>query len=186
MSHRPQHHRGGYSLLEMLVYIAVLAVAINLFLTTLHTGSRLTATTTLQLSRMEGIREVQQSFVGYVRRAAAVVPGAGEFRTDANRVVLQMPPGQEEGFSHLVLGALRDPHRFSVMGLTESSGTWTEVYGKTLRQPLGQQQFEVDMTGGRTQVSLTCQVQQEAGERDRPFLVYRSTAAPRSIMGEGQ
>jgi type II secretory pathway pseudopilin PulG len=176
--------RAGYSLLEMLVYIAVLAVGINLFVSALSTGSRLAATTTLQLGRIEGIRDVQDSFTGYVRRAAAVVPRASSFETGEDLVVLRMPPDQPEGFDYLVLGAVRGPERFTVLGLTEKDGAWSEVYGKTLRQPLGQQQYAVDDSGIRPLITVTLQVAQEDGERKRPFLVHRCSAAPRGAQGD--
>jgi hypothetical protein len=177
--------QAGYSLLETLVYVAILAVGVNLFVTALGTGSRLAATTTLQLGRIEGIREIQDTFVGYVRRAAAVTPGVSGFETGEDMVVLKMPPGQPEGFEYLIVGAVRAPESFSVLGLREVEGGWQEVYMKTLRQPLGQQRYAVAETGTRPLVTLTLQVREEEGERERPFLIHRNNATPRGAAGEG-
>ena len=169
----------GYSLLELLVYMAVFGIGINLFISAMGTGSRLSATTTIQMSRLEGIRDVQQTFVHYVRRAESVVPAIGRYTTGDSVVVLKMPTLQSEGFDYLVLGAVQQPDAFTVLGLTQTEGQWHETYMKTLRQPLGQQTFAVLEEGERPLVQMTVQVKQESGERDRPFLLHTCNATPR-------
>mgnify|MGYP003646086873 CR=1 FL=1 len=186
MNEKKRHRQRGFSLLELLVYIVIFAMGVNLCVSALGTGARLSSTTALQLGRIEGIRAIQETFTGYVRRAAAVSPGAGGYNTGPDRVVLQMPPDQPEGFDVLVLGAVRDPSLFSVLGLKNVEGTWTEVYMKTLRQPLGKQELTIDHSGIRPLVSLDLQVGQEEGERARTFLVHRSSAVPRGMEGSGQ
>lgn len=169
----------GFSLLELLVYMAVLGIGINLFISAMGTGSRLSATTTLQMSRLEGIRDVQQTFVHYVRRAESVVPAIGRYTTGESVVVLKMPGVQPEGFDYLVLGAVQRPDGFTVLGLTQTEGQWQETYMKTLRQPLGQQTYAVREDGARPLIQMTAQVKQESGERERPFLLHTCNATPR-------
>ena len=183
MNGRKKSQSGGYSLLEMLVYVAVLAVGINLFVSALSSGSRLSAVTTLQLGRIEGIRDVQDTFTGLVRRAAAVVPEAGAYTTGGQTVVLRMPPGQPEGFSYIVIGAVRDPERFSVLGLNEAGDVWTSDYLRNLRQPLSQLRFEVNTDGVRPVVAMTVQVKRDEGERGAEALVHRALATPRGALG---
>ena len=173
----------GYSLLEMLVYIAVFAIGVNLFVSLLGTGSRLAAATSLSMSRMEGVREVQEEFMQYTRRAAAVVPEAGEFKTGPDRLVLKMPPGQENGFDYAVLGVLREANHFAVMGLAAREGGLEVVYLKTLRQPLETLVFDVDGAGVRPLVNLRLKVQGEEGERKQPFVEHRASATPRGVGG---
>ncbi len=170
----------GYSLLELLVYLTVLAIGINLFVSALGTGSRLSATTTLQMGRLEGIREVQQTFVHYVRRAADVVPSIGRYNTGDSVVVLKMPALQPEGFDYLVVGAVQRPDAFTVLGLTQTDGQWQETYMKTLRQALGEQSYVIREDGARPLIQMTVQVKQESGERERPFLLHTCNATPRS------
>lgn len=174
---------GGYSLLELLVYVAVFAIAVNLFVSLLGTGSRLSAMSTLGLSRMEGIREVEDAFTEYTRRAALVVPEAGEFKTGPDRLVLKMPPGQENGFDYAVLGSLRDANHFAVMGLAQKAGKLEVVYLKTLRQPMEVLAFEVDNGGVRLRVNLRVKVKGEEGERKQPFVEHVASATPRGVGG---
>jgi hypothetical protein len=173
----------GYSLLELLVYVAVFAVAVNIFVSLLGTGSQLSALNTLSMSRMEGVREVQEEFTEYTRRASVVVPEVGEYKTGPDRIVLKMPPGQEEGFDYAVLGVLREANRFAVMGLAEKEGALEVVYMKTLRQPLETLLIEVDGSGSRPMVNLRVKVQGEEGERKQPFVEHTASATPRGVGG---
>lgn len=175
--------RHGYSLLEMLVYVAVFAVGANLFVSLLSSGSQLSALNTLSMSRMEGVREVQDEFTEYTRQAVSVVAEAGDFKTTADRLVLKMPSGQDGGFAYCVLGVLRDANRFAVLGLAEKDGKLEEVYMKTLRQPLETVVFEVDESGARALVNLSIKVQGEEGERKQPFVEHRASATPRGVGG---
>jgi hypothetical protein len=180
---RMQSPTRGYSLLELLVYVAVFAVAVNIFVSLLGTGSQLSALNTLSMSRMEGVREVQEEFTEYTRRASVVVPEVGEYKTGPDRIVLKMPPGQEEGFDYAVLGVLREANRFAVMGLAEKEGALEVVYMKTLRQPLETLLIEVDGSGSRPMVNLRVKVQGEEGERKQPFVEHTASATPRGVGG---
>lgn len=173
----------GYSLLELLVYVAVFAVAVNIFVSLLGTGSQLSALNTLSMSRMEGVREVQEEFTEYTRRASAVVPEAGEYKTGADRLVLKMPQAQEGGFDYAVLGVLREANCFAVIGLADKEGVMEVVYMKTLRQPLETLQFDVDQGGARPLVNLRVKVQGEDGERKQPFVEHLASATPRGVGG---
>ena len=174
--------RGGYTLLEMLVYVVVFGMGLNLFVSALGTGSRLTALTTLQLSRIEGVREIQNLYVSQVRCAESVVPRVGNFETGDNLVVLRMPPTDIEGVDYVVLGAARDANHFSIVRVTDTNGSLSAAMGKTLRQPLGQLRFTVHEGAGAMSITMHIQVQQEDGERDKPFLAHETLATPRGMM----
>lgn len=173
----------GYSLLELLVYVAVFAVAVNIFVSLLGTGSQLSALNTLSMSRMEGVREVQEEFTEYTRRASAVVSEVGEYKTGADCLVLKMPQVQEGGFDYAVLGVLREANRFAVIGLADKEGVMEVVYMKTLRQPLETLQFDVVQGGARPLVNLRVKVQGEEGERKQPFVEHLASATPRGVGG---
>lgn len=171
----------GYSLLEMLVYIVAFAMAVNIMISLLGTGARLTAVTTLGLGRMEGVREVQETFTRYTRRAAAVVDGIGTYQTTDRQLVLKMPPGQEDGYDYVVLGALDTPDQFGVLGLKSGPGGLESDYLTYLAQPLAILRFEIENLQSSTLVHLDVQVKLEKGERDRTFLLHRSSASLRGI-----
>jgi len=165
----------------MLVYIVVFGMALNLMVSLLSTGSRLAATTTLGLGRMEGLREVMETFTNQTRKAVAVVDGAGAYQTGDDRLVLRMPEGTEDGFDYLVIGRLHEPNKFGVLGLKEGESGLENVYMSTLRQPLEVLRFEVDGAGFRPVVHLDVQIKLEEGERERPFILHRSSAMPRGM-----
>ena len=173
--------RTGYTLLEILVYVAVFGMGLNLFVSALGTGSRLTALTTLQLGRIEGVRDIQNLFVSQVRLAESVVPRVGDFETGDQIVVLRMPPSQSEGVDYVVLGAARDVDHFSMVRVTDTNGSLSAAMGKTLRQPLGHLRFTVHEPTGSTPITLSIQVKQEDGERDKPFLTHETIATPRGM-----
>ena len=112
-----------------------------------------------------------------------MVPEAGEFKTGPDRLVLKMPPGQENGFDYAVLGVLREANHFAVMGLAAREGGLEVVYLKTLRQPLETLVFDVDGAGVRPLVNLRLKVQGEEGERKQPFVEHRASATPRGVGG---
>lgn len=166
---------GGYSLLEMLVYIVAFGMAVNILVSLLGTGARLTAITTLGLERMDGVRDVEDTFTRYARQAAGVVDSVATYHTSESQVVLKMPPGNEDGIEYMVLGALKDPDRFAVLGLKPGGSGWEAGYLRTLRQPLARIHFETASTERGTLLHLDVQVKLEEGERERTFLVHRSS-----------
>jgi len=176
-------NRAGYSLLELLVYVAVFAVGVNIFVSLLSNGSQLSALTTLSMARMEGVREVQEEFTEFTRRATEVVSEVGEYKTGPDRLVLKMPsePGAE--IDYAVLGILQQANHFAVMGLAGKEGALEVTYLKTLHQPLETIAFEVVQGGARTLVNLRVKVLGEEGERKQPFVEHLASATPRGVGG---
>ena len=177
----PMGRNTGYALLEMLVYVVVFAAAVNLMVSLLSTGSRLAATTTLSLGRMEGLREVQDAFTHYTRGAESIEERVGDYMSGEDRLVLRMPEGIDVAWDYVVLGRLHSPDQFGVLALAESDTGLESVYLKPLRQPLQRLYFAVDRSGTRPAVTLELQIKLEEGERERPFLLHRNTAVPRGI-----
>lgn len=176
--------RRGFTLFEMVVYIAVFTVGVNLFVSVLSTGARLGATTTLQLHRVAGIRAVQSRFVHFVRQGGSVVPGAGPYQTGEDVVVLRMPDESPGSMDAVVLGAVRDKQHFSVLGLAlADDGTWSQVYGETVHQPLKRQVFQVSTDGPRPVVFLEAQIAVEDGEIGVRPVIHRIRAVPRGWGG---
>ncbi len=167
----------GYTIIEMLVYVAVLAIAINLCGKLFLSGSRLSALNTQALDRMLAVSEVEKEFDRAVREASTVVPEAGEYRGNEQTVVLQAEP--EEGCPHyVVFGAMRDKEHVSRMDLVRRNGNLECTRFTTFRQPFASITFT---TAQAPLISLDVIIKKDQGERNLRKTVHRFDAALRGM-----
>jgi type II secretory pathway pseudopilin PulG len=186
MMKRKRNKRSGYSLLEMLGYIAVLGIGINLCGGLLITGSRVNTLMTETLDRMEGIAEIESAFRASAGRASEVVDGTGAFKTSENTLVLRVP-GADGAARYIVLGPVLDPDRLSRIELVEKNGALENVWTKTYRQPVAYLRFDIEKGGARPLLHLATKVKRKAGEPDRNHLEHHFTAVSgaRHAAGKG-
>ncbi len=172
-----QRRNAGYTIIEMLVYVAVLAIAINLCGKLFLSGSRLSALNTQALDRMLAVSEVEKEFDRAVREASAVVPEAGEYRSGEQTVVLQAEP--EEGSPHyVVFGTIRDKEHISRMDLVQRSGVLECTRFTTFRQPFASIAFAAPQA---PLISLEVIIKKDTGERNLRKTVHRFDAALRGM-----
>lgn len=173
---------GGYSLLEMLMVTAVIAVGLNLCASLASTGARMTALNTLALDRLQGLTELQSQFAEAVREAMAVVPEVGEHRTGPDKVVLALPP--LEGRNRwMVLGDLNGQGRMMKGMVSEGPEGLQFESGSSFGPPLASILFslsKVPMESIRL-ISLDVIVKQERGERSVEAPPHRFMAALRGL-----
>ena len=174
--------KSGYSLVEMLVYVSLLAVAFTLCMKIFVSGTRLSALNTLAMDRINGLAEVEREFRQAVRGAYAVVPKAASHKSDEQHVVLRLslpeaPP------RYLVLGALRDPHHLSAMELAEQDGALTASKFVTYRVALAPITFEYDAPSPAEArlVRMTVMIHKAPGERMKNPVTHHFVAALRGI-----
>jgi hypothetical protein len=122
--HGNRHGERGMSLLEMLGYVAVLAVLFNVAAGAFLACSRLSAKGTTALDRSEAVEEIRAEFTEAVRGGSRIVPGVCSFRTGPEQVVLEMPSNHEEPNvkRYTVLGFLGKEARVSRMRISERYG----------------------------------------------------------------
>ncbi|MBX3176601.1 MAG: type II secretion system protein [Candidatus Hydrogenedentes bacterium] len=176
---RSRRPNGGFTLLEMLVYVAIFGLTINILASLLMTGARLSATAALSLDRLAGVRDVQEAFTTYTRRASGVAVSAGSYTTGEDTLVLAMPPSW--GYDYAVLGKLGEDggDHFGVLRLRNGDSGLESDFLQFRAQPLAHLRFEVDESGARPVVHMEIQVKPESGERDRGFRMHRTAATPR-------
>jgi hypothetical protein len=114
----PVRERGA-SLIEMIAYIAIFAVMVNLCLGVFIKSSRMSALGTGILDRMQALREIRQEFTESVMLADAVVPAIGDYRTGADLLVLRTN-GMEGAARYVVFGRLDDARRLSRLVLAKT------------------------------------------------------------------
>lgn len=175
----------GYSLVEMLVFIAVFSMTIVVLSRLFVTTSRLSVYSTQIVDRMNEVREVQRDFAAVVREAVAVVPGIGEHRTDDKTLVLRLHhDGEAERYA--VLGMLDEQQHLNCMEVT---GMQAEKY-VTWRLPVAAARFEVDDSGRRVTLTLDTQPHNpqkpEAGRTRRFVAALRTDAHGQTLTDTGQ
>ena len=93
---RSRRKTAGYSLIEMLAYVGVLAVIINLGAGALVSVVRVNHVGMLALERIEGLEEIRREFRQSVRASTGVAADAGPFRSGVDQLVLEMPADERE------------------------------------------------------------------------------------------
>ena len=158
---RSRRPNGGFTLLEMLVYVAIFGLTLNILASLLMTGARLSATAALSLDRLAGVRDVQEAFTTYTRRAAGVAASV-EATRPARTPVLAMPPGW--GYDYAVLGKLGEDggDHFGVLRLRNGDSRLESDFLQFRAQPLAHLRFEVDESGARPVVHMEIQVKPES------------------------
>lgn len=136
----------GYSLIEMLGYIAVLAVVINLSVSLFISTTRLSANVSLAFDRIEGIEEIREEFTSIVHEASSISPGVASYVTSEDRLVLVLPPlpGEEGASRFAILGELKGDGRFAKLILTARDGVFDTEYLATYGQEFTSQRFTYD------------------------------------------
>lgn len=170
---RRKRHNAGYTLLEMLMYVAVMTVLVSLCGKLFASGLRLSALSTQTLDRIMDVANLESDFTGAVRGAQGVVPEMGSYRSGPEQLVLRVPA--KEGRSrYIVFGKLRDARHLSRMDVLEQNGVFTTSRFVTYRVPVDAITFDTS-TPGLIQLDVLAKGRQEKS------LARRFIAAPRGI-----
>lgn len=141
MAHGSTRERGA-SLLEMIVYIAVLAILVSLALQVFISGSRVSALGTATLDRMLVLADLDEDFVDTVRSARRIVSEVARYKTGPDMLVLELPA--ETGRRYAVFGQLGETPQMNRLILVESQGTLEVERFATYRTDLSAISFEFD------------------------------------------
>jgi hypothetical protein len=157
MTHRPNTSRSfaarGYTLLEMLGYVALFAVLVNLSMSFFIRSGRLSERSHLVLERMERVSELEAGFREITDGARGVVAAAGPLHSDERRLVLRSGESKDE---YRVMGELSKPGMLSV-ATVRLDGAKTEILKLiTLSQPLKSWRF--DYGADQAFVTLTAEI----------------------------
>ncbi|GAG14139.1 unnamed protein product, partial [marine sediment metagenome] len=174
----------GITLIEMLGYIAVIAVVINLATSVFIRSSRLAAMGTGALDRVNAVEEIRDGFTAAVRRSSGISAGIGEHRSGSDRVVLTMPQlaGEEGVRRYIVFGLLGDDPRLNKLVVVERDGNLSAESFVTYRQDLDSIRFSYETEDLREAKLVVMEIETkrtvDRGKRRAP---YRFTAAMRAV-----
>ena len=102
----------GYTLLEMIAYIGLMAVVINLAAGAFLNQHRLNIAGVEALDRVREMDRLSGDVRGLIRQAEAVLPEGAGWTTSEEALVLALPPQGEDGDRIAVLGLLGPEDRF--------------------------------------------------------------------------
>lgn len=174
--------RLGMSLIEMLVYVAVLGFVVNALLGVMVMGGRLNAAGIATLDRMKNAADIRESFLRDVKTATRVADSVFSYKTTQNQLVLLLPQNR-----YVVYGLLRSPRRLDRLDFTIGQGQ-KPVPRAFTTFPLDLEGFRVDAgQNGLVSIELDADVVGNRplppGVKRKPPAAYRFTAATRSVRG---
>ena len=131
----------GYTLLELLAYVAILAVFLNITAGLYLSTNRLMVRSDLAIDRASGIAEIETAFREAVASASTIADAVGPLRSDESLLILRRASITEEW---IALGAITSPNRFSVATYALVNGAPEMTSLKTFSQPILRSKFIAD------------------------------------------
>ncbi len=165
---RAQH---GYTLLELLAYLSIFAVAINLAGSLFVSATRLHMLGDDAIARMQAVDEIAAAFTGAVHESLGVVESADGYVTSDDTLVLQLPDTR-----FAVLGRLRGDDRFVLLEF-RSGQRGTPTFLETCSYPLTSLAFDRVAGAIRMRVQVRHDTRRDSGE-------HTVVATPRSYVTE--
>lgn len=133
----------GYTLIEMLVYVAIFGMMLVLCMRLFSTTSRISAYSIQASDRLDDIRDAQRVFLETMRAATAIADGVGEYVTGEDVLVLRMH-GAGETPRHVVMGTLDGRSRLNVMEVVYEDGVLKATRYLRCRLPVEALRFTID------------------------------------------
>ncbi|MBI4559176.1 MAG: hypothetical protein HY706_16450 [Candidatus Hydrogenedentes bacterium] len=124
MSTRDPRPDSGMSLLEVLAYVALLSILINLAAGIFVSTLRISKTGTRRLDTLQVMRTLGQDFADAAHRAYAVTPQLGQYTTNDQSVILALGPDDAPSNTKkfVVFGPIAAPNRMSRVMVREEAG----------------------------------------------------------------
>jgi hypothetical protein len=184
-AHPVRHPAGsdaGMLLLECLMYVAILAIVVNLVASVFVSATRLSAVGTAALDRVNAVDDVREAFTRAVREAEAVVPGAGAFATGPNQLVLRMPLGahKDAHARYVVLGCIDPAPGFKSLEITEKNGQYAPEAYTVCSLPVQSLRFDYGAGPPERARLISLDVVAANARKDKDPTTYRLTGALRS------
>jgi type II secretory pathway pseudopilin PulG len=173
----------GYTLIEMLVYVVILATVVNICAGIFSSSMRLNDMGTATLDRMHRLDEVREEFAAAIHKSSAVVPAAWDYQTGEDRVVLETAQDTPDGARHfIVFGCLKSPSALTRLEFSGKDGSYTIDHMETYGADFASVAFEYNSAepSSTRLVTLVSALEGE-GSDHRPPLERRFAATLRGI-----
>ncbi|HIJ65942.1 MAG TPA: hypothetical protein HPP77_08310 [Candidatus Hydrogenedentes bacterium] len=180
-----RRNAAGMTLLEVLGYVALIGVLINLGAGLFVTCLRLNAYGTDALDRIREIEYVREGFMQTIHEASAVCAGVAAYRTGPNQLVLELPAAPEDARveRYAILGPIRTDSRLTKLVIRGKQGEFEAEYCETYPRELDTITFDYDAENIENARLVTIEVTAKTGEARRLPARYAFSAALRSIPG---
>lgn len=135
-------HAQGYSLIELLAYIVVLGIIINVSAPLFLSAMRLSRVGEAASDHLQGVEEIRSRISDRVREAVRVVPSTLTFESGKDQLILEMPANPVA--RRVVFGTLNHPNKVSRLDLIKQDGEWVPDFLATYRQSITGLRFTYD------------------------------------------
>jgi hypothetical protein len=175
------------TLLEVLASSSVLILLVNVIISIMMSGNRLSATSMNTLDRIQRSTDVRESLLRDVKSSYGVVPSVLHYETSDKQLVLELPPLAEkpEARHYAVYGRMKSQNQLDRLEITMGDGSEAVESFETF--PLWIEGFSVKQSGKLVSIELdanqTANRPAPAGVKRKPPVKYEFTAAPRSVAG---
>lgn len=164
-----RRHSSGYTLIELLAYLAVFSVVVNLAATLFVSAGRLRMMGNEALERMQALDEIGKQFTETVQESAGAAPEADGYTTSAGTLVLRLPHNR-----FAALGRLRGDDRF-VTTKFDAGAAGIPEFLETISYPVDDVVFTVE-NGGAVTMRIRLQDRDARNGAEHTFV-----ATPRSV-----
>lgn len=135
-------HKQGYSLIELLAYLVVLGVIINLSAPLFLSATRLSRLGEAASDHLQGVEEIQSRITDRVREAVRIVPSTLTFESGEDQLILEMPANPLA--RRVVFGTINDPNKVFRLELIQQDGKWVHDFLAIYRQSITGLRFTYD------------------------------------------
>jgi len=139
---RKSRNEQGYSLIEMLAYVIVLGIIINISAPLFVSAMRLSKVGEAASDRLKGVEEIRSRISERVRGAVRVVPSTLDFESGEEQLILEMP--DDPVARRVVFGTFNHPNQVSRLELIKEDGQWVPDFLATYRQRITGLRFTYD------------------------------------------
>jgi type II secretory pathway pseudopilin PulG len=186
----------GITLVEMLAYIAILGLLVNLGAKTFLSHTRLSAIGVAGLANFDALQDIRRDFTDTVQASLGVCPGIGVYRSNKEQLVLRMPtePGEAVAARYAVFGRMENPpYLYRLIMTQDASGALQTEHMGRYRRDLATVWFAYggseEALGAHdvTQADLVALNVEPARQTrgNKPATIHRFTAAIRkTVRGE--
>lgn len=177
---------GGATLLEMLLYFALLAVAINIAATAFVSTVRLNTMSGAALDKLLAFEELRNDFQETVRESYGLIQEVGNWKGGQDTLIVRLPSpaGPGSGQRYAVLGVFGDRPRMSRLVLVDRHGHFEAESLKTYAVDLNSVRFYYQQTGSREASLVVLEVLTRRGEQPRR-IAAAPRGLPRTAVGQG-
>lgn len=179
--------KAGMTLLECLMYVAIMGVVINISISLFRSSTRISAHGVAVLDRLNSGEEVRTAFLRTVHEAARVADGVAGYKTGGDRIVFEMPPAPEKPDErhYVVFGCVASKERVGRLNVSVKNGE--AAAGDYISYALPVKTVNFEWASGEPAaarlVTARIQTKMTGARKDREPIIHTFSGALRCVPG---